>query len=164
MCHCIFFIYQLTSWYTQRCWVNKVKKMYVVGVPRRHPLLSVTVRCHLLSPVVTRCHPSSPVTTHCHPFSPVVTCRHPLSPVVTRCHPTSSVVTRPSLLPPRCAARWTRAKMILFWGVNFWVGVAGATVYRVGSWAMQILRRRSLWVGNFRQLTTSAPCSQVQRD
>ena len=38
----------ITSWYTRRCRVNKVKKKYVVLVARRHPLLPVTSRCHMV--------------------------------------------------------------------------------------------------------------------
>ena len=110
MCHCIFLIYQLTSWYTQRCWVNKVKKMSVVGVPRRHPLSPVVTHCTSSSSVVIRYRSLSPVITRCHSLSPVVTRRvplplivirfYPLSPVVIRFHPSSLAAIRHYPLSP----------------------------------------------------------------
>ena len=69
----------VTSWYTRRCRVNKVK-MHVVLYP-------VVTRCHPLPSIVTRSTLSSPIVTRYHSLSSVIARRHPLLPVVTRCHP-----------------------------------------------------------------------------
>ena len=112
-------IYEFTSWYTRRCRVIKVKKMFICtpsslvvirchplspAVPRQHPL-SLGVTCYRpLSRVTTLSHPASPVLTRRHPFSPVVTRHYSSSPVTTRCHPSLLVVTR--YHPSQSVSHW----------------------------------------------------------
>ena len=81
--HALCLIYIYTNWNTWCCRVNKVIKMYLVLVPRRHPL----------SPVATHCHPLYPVVTYCCLLPLVLTCYHPSAPVTTRCHLLSPVTT-----------------------------------------------------------------------
>ena len=136
----------ITSYYTQRCRVNKLKKNIYIRCSCT-PSSLVVIRCHPLSPVVSRCHPlplvvawyrpSSRVTTRCHPSSPFLTRYHSLSPVVTRCDLSPPVTIRFALR----ASHWYQTRRILvqsgemlIWG--FWVGAARATVYCVSSWVM----------------------------